>query len=80
MGLSLLIPVLMLLCCLPWGIEWVLKTKFSLAEGIPLAMFLFPLLVCLSYWVYEKLLGLVAELFQSQELSLLKTVTSIVEK
>lgn len=80
MGLSLLIPVLMLLCCLPWGIEWVLKTRFSVAEGIPLAMFLFPLLVCLSYWVYERLLGLVAELFQSQELSLLKTVTSIVEK
>ncbi len=80
MALSMLIPLLMFLCCMPWAIEWVLQTRFAVAQGVPLAMFLFPLLVLLSYWVYEKLLALVAELFQSQELNLLKTVTSIVEK
>lgn len=80
LALSMLIPLLMFLCCIPWGIEWVLHTTLAATRVVPWALILFPFLVLLSYWVYEKLLELVAELFQSQELSLLKTVTSIVEK
>jgi hypothetical protein len=80
LALSMLIPLLMFLCCIPWGIEWVLHTTLAATRVVPWALILFPFLVLLSYWVYEKLLVLVAELFHSQELSLLKTVTSIVEK
>jgi hypothetical protein len=80
LALSMLIPLLMFLCCIPWGIEWVLHTTLAATRVVPWALILFPFLVLLSYRVYEKLLVLVAELFHSQELSLLKTVTSIVEK
>lgn len=80
LALSMLIPLLMFLCSIPWAIEWGLHTTLEATQVVPWALILFPFLVLLSCWVYEKLLELVAELFQSQELSLLKTVTSIVEK
>lgn len=80
MALSALIPVLMGICCIPWVIELGLQTWVPSTQRVPIALLLLPILVGLSYWLYEQLLVVCGELLQSRETSLLKTVTSQVEK
>lgn len=80
MALSALIPVLMGICCIPWVIELGLQTWVPATQRVPIALLLLPILVGLSYWLYEQLLVVCGELLQSRETSLLKTVTSQVEK
>ena len=80
MALSALIPVLMGICCIPWVIELGLQSWVPATQRVPIALLLLPILVGLSYWLYEQLLVVCGELLQSRETSLLKTVTSQVEK
>ena len=80
MALSALIPVLMGICCIPWVIELGLHAWVPATQRVPIALLLLPILVGLSYWLYEQLLVVCGELLQSRETSLLKTVTSQVEK
>lgn len=80
LALSALIPVLMVLCSMPWAIEWGLHTAVPTSQKIPIALLLMPILVGCSFWLYERSLEIVGELLQNRERNLLQIVTSQVEK
>jgi len=78
-ALSALIPALMIACSTPWALEWGLHASIPATKWLPIALILHPILILTSFWLYERLLSVVAELLEYRELDLLKTVTSSVE-
>lgn len=79
-ALSLLIPVIMGLCAIPWAIECGFHWGLPSSEKLPVALLLMPVLVGCSWWLYEQSLQIVGDLMQSREKNLLQVVTSQVEK
>jgi hypothetical protein len=79
-ALSLLIPVIMGLCAIPWAIESGLHWGLPSSEKLPVALLLMPVMVGCSWWLYEQSLQIVGDLMQSREKNLLQVVTSQVEK
>jgi hypothetical protein len=78
-ALSALIPALMIACCTPWALEWGLHATIPATNWLPIALILQPILILTSFWLYGRLLSVMAELLEYRELDLLKTVTSSVE-
>jgi hypothetical protein len=78
-ALSALIPALMIACCTPWALEWGLHATTPATKSLPIALILQPILILASFWLYGRLLTVMAELLEYRELDLLKTVTSSVE-
>jgi hypothetical protein len=78
-ALSALIPALMIACCTPWALEWGLHATVPATKSLPIALILQPILILASFWLYGRLLTVMAELLEYRELDLLKTVTSSVE-
>lgn len=78
-ALSALIPALMIACSTPWALEWGIHASIPATKWLPIALILQPILILTSFWLYERLLSVVAELLEYRELDLLKTVTSSVE-
>jgi hypothetical protein len=78
-ALSALIPALMIACCTPWALEWGLHATIPATKSLPIALILQVILILASFWLYGRLLTVMAELLEYRELDLLKTVTSSVE-
>jgi hypothetical protein len=80
MALSSLMPVILILCSVPWGIEWAIHTLQPAFRSVPIALLCMPVLIGLAWWLYGRLIELIGQLLQSQQESLLKVVTSKSEK
>jgi hypothetical protein len=80
MALSSLMPVILTLCSVPWGIEWGIHKLQPAFRSVPIALLCMPFLIGLAWWLYGRLIELIGQLLQSQQENLLKVVTSKSEK
>ena len=79
LGLSMLLPVIVIVSLIPLGIEWLIDLGVESTRGVPIALILSAFWIWMNVAFYRIALGWQGKLLAKREKEILRVVTSKVE-